>query len=772
MSHNPAEQAEAEERLGELILEYLDARQADREIDRNAFLRAHPEFREQLEAFFAGYDQLNRVAAPLRRLTGDNLDGNSLIHTPGFTPTAGAEPRPAGAPPAALGQLGEFRLLREVGRGGMGVVYEAEQVSLQRRVALKVLPFAAAIDDRRLQRFKNEALAAAHLRHANIVPVYGVGAELGVHYYAMQFIDGQSLAALIGSLRAAGEKEDRTLSLGVLSSFSPAALRSQESGVRGQEAKGLASRTTVRLTPDACPPAPEKGSRGYFDWLAGLGRQAAEALEHAHQMGIVHRDIKPANLLLDPRGTVWITDFGLAQVGGDAGLTMTGELLGTLRYASPEQTRARSGLVDHRTDIYSLGATLYELLTLRPLFEGRDRNELLRQIADEDPRPPRAIRPSIPEELETVVLKALAKEPAERYATAQEMGADLQRFLENRPILARRPTAAERLRKWARRHPSVIVAGGAMLLLLSAASVVSTVLIHSEQRKAEEAYQGELQRANEAEAQFRLARRSVDELFRVSEEDLAYNPGAEALRRRLLTSVLSYYQEFIERRGGGPDAQDGLLETSKRVEKILADLAALRAAGQLNLLSQTPVLDDLRLDDGQRTKVRELSARAARQWRESLRDVGRVSAAERTHRSLEQAHAKEAELKAMLTPEQLRRLYQIGLQADVASAFREPEVAAALELTEAQRDRIRTIEEEGFWEMMRSFRSDRLPADADKTSPAKPKPTHNERILDLLTDQQARKWRQLTGAPFKGPIRFPFPFDQGGAKPESKGPAR
>jgi serine/threonine protein kinase len=770
MNRNMPEDAEAEERLGEVILEYVDALQAGRELDRDGFLRAHPEFRRELEAFFAGHDQVERLAAPLRGVTGDSPDDKALMRGPGSGRgrPAGVEPRAVGAATPALGQLGEFRLLREVGRGGMGVVYEAEQISLQRRVALKVLPFAAAIDARRLQRFKNEALAAAHLRHENIVPVHAVGADLGVHYYAMQFIEGQSLAALIGELRrltgGAELPQDPPPRPGPVAETAGTCTAS---GTPEAWAGGESNLAAASISRDL-----SSGSRRYFDWLARLGRQAAEALEHAHQMGIVHRDIKPANLLLDPRGQLWVTDFGLAQVNGDAGLTMTGELLGTLRYASPEQTRARSGLVDHRTDIYSLGATLYELLTLRPLFEGRDRNELLRQIADEEPRPPRSIRPSVPEELETVVLKALAKEPSERYATAQEMAADLQRFLENRPILARRPTAAERLRKWARRHPSVVVACAVVLLLLCAGSLVSTVLIHGEQRKAEEAYQRERQRADEAEAQFRLARRSVDELFRVSEEELAYNPGAEALRRRLLTSVLSYYQEFTERRRGDPGAQEGLRETSKRVEKILADLAALRAAGQLNLLSQPPVLDELRLDEEQRAKVGELSARVAKQWKESLRDVGRVSAAERGRRSLEQARANEADLKAVLTPEQLRRLHQVGLQADVAGAFREPEVAAVLGLTDEQRDRIRTIEEEEFLDLLRSFRPDLLPANADKGPAPKPRPPKNERILERLTEEQARKWREVTGAPFRGPLRLPSPFDLISPAPESKGPAR
>ena len=263
----------------------------------------------------------------------------------------------------------------------MGVVYEAEQISLRRRVALKVLPFAAAIDPRRLQRFKTEALTAAHVQHERIVPVHAVGCERGVHYYAMQFIDGQSLAALIGELRRLRDEQGSrpipgrggARTIGRPSPISPLSL--PESGSAGEVT--LAATTISR----------ERSSdrRRYFDRVAGLGRQAALALEHAHQAGIVHRDVKPGNLLLDLRAQLWVTDFGLAQVIGDPGLTITGELLGTLRYASPEQVLARRGIVDHRSDVYSLGATLYELLTLRPPFEGRDRNALIQQIADDDP---------------------------------------------------------------------------------------------------------------------------------------------------------------------------------------------------------------------------------------------------------------------------------------------------------------------------------------------------------------------------------------------------
>ena len=765
MSRDPVKDAETEERLGELIFQYVEALRAGRELDRDDFLRAHPEFRHDLEAFFDSYDQVDRVAAPLRAAAGVNPDESVSFRGPRRRQPLGVDSCTLSVATPALGQLGEFRLLREVGRGGMGVVYEAEQLSLQRRVALKVLPFAAAIDAQRLQRFKNEALAAAHLCHENIVPVYAVGADLGVHYYAMQFIEGQSLATLIGELRRLAGGTELPHDVALRPALSTETVDTGIiAGAPETQAGGVAASTAASISRDLA-----SGSRRYFDWLAGLGCQAATALEHAHQLGVIHRDIKPANLLLDPRGQLWITDFGLALVSGDAGLTMTGELLGTVRYASPEQTRARPGLVDHRTDIYSLGATLYELLTLRPLFEGRDRNELLRQIADGEPRSPRSLRPAVPEELETVILKALAKEPAERYATAQEMAADLQRFLENRPILARRPTAAERLRKWARRHPSAVVACSAVFLLVFAGSLVSTVVIHGEQRKAEEAYQRERQRANEAEAEFRLARRSVDELFRVSEEELAYNPGAESLRRRLLTLVLSYYQEFIERRRGDPAAQEELREASKRVEKILADLAAVRAAGQITLLSQAAVLGDLELDERQRAKVGELSARAALQSKNSLRDLGKMSVAELERRSLDQARANDVELHALLTADQLRRLHQIGLQVDVFAAFQEPELAV-LGLTDEQRDRVRTIGLEEFLVVARAFRPELLPANADKEPAPKLKLSLNERLLGLLTDEQARKWREVTGAPFKGPVRPPSPFDRLSPATGSKDP--
>jgi tetratricopeptide (TPR) repeat protein len=231
------------------------------------------------------------------------------------------------------------------------------------------------------------------------------------------------------------------------------------------------------------------GGRGrdYYRKVAELGQQAAAALDYAHQAGIVHRDVKPGNLLLDVSGRLWVTDFGLAHVQSEASLTASGDLVGTLRYMSPEQALAKRVPIDHRTDVYSLGATLYELLTLRPAFEGSDRQEVLRQIAFEEPRPPRRLDKAIPAELQTIVLKALEKNPADRYATAQELADDLQRWRKDEPIRARRPSLVLRVRKWCRRHKPVVAALAAGLLSVM---VVAIVVAFGYQRRLAETERG------------------------------------------------------------------------------------------------------------------------------------------------------------------------------------------------------------------------------------------------------------------------------------------
>jgi serine/threonine protein kinase/Flp pilus assembly protein TadD len=411
--------------------------------DPGQLLARHPDLAEPLKVYLASLEFLHRAALNLR--SGDGT-------------------REAVAPPAPgeLERLGDYEIVREVGRGGMGVVYEAVQVSLGRRVALKVLPFAATLDGRQRQRFDNEARAAALLQHQGIVPVYATGCERGVQYYAMQFIDGQTLAAVIRDLRQQSGRD--------------------QAEPRGDRASGGAAPTAAVLSTEFSTQGPD-----FFRTVANLGVQAARALEHAHQQGVIHRDVKPANLLLEtapllpPLGRairgerlrLWVTDFGLAHCQNQTGLTVTGDLVGTLRYMSPEQALARPGLVDHRTDVYSLGATLYELLTLEPAFDGHDRQELLQQIARDEPCPPRRRNPAVPAELEVILGKAMDKDPAERYATAAEVADDLERYLKDVPIRARRPTLVQRARKWARRHQPAVWSAAVSLLVTVAVSAAA-----------------------------------------------------------------------------------------------------------------------------------------------------------------------------------------------------------------------------------------------------------------------------------------------------------
>ncbi len=228
---------------------------------------------------------------------------------------------------------------------------------------------------------------------------------------------------------------------------------------------------------------PPVKSREFYRSVARLGIQAAEALDHAHQNGILHRDIKPANLLVDDPGKLWVTDFGLARIEADVGMTMTGDVLGTLRYMSPEQALADRVVVDHRSDIYSLGATLYELLTLEPAFAGTDRAKLLRQIAQTNRSDRGTIDKHIPVDLETIVLKAMAKQRQERYQNAEQFADDLRAFLEIRPIKARAPRLLHRAAKWSRRHHRlVVILGVALTLLLMIVSISMVFLQRAEYR--------------------------------------------------------------------------------------------------------------------------------------------------------------------------------------------------------------------------------------------------------------------------------------------------
>jgi eukaryotic-like serine/threonine-protein kinase len=534
-------------RIIQALEEYSAELKAGRKPDRRDFQAHYPDIADALGECLEGLEFVQEVAPQLSRPAA---------------PLASAEEVRAGAP------LGDYRIIREIARGGMGVVYEAQQLSLARRVALKVLPFAAALDARQLQRFKNEAQAAAQLHHTNIVPVYGVGCERGVHYYAMQFIEGQSLAQVIADLRLhtanAPHKTNGSVATGPYTSAPDSESCQPQSAVRNPTAAAL---TTEH---DSKSPA-------FFRTVATLGVQAARGLEHAHQIGIIHRDIKPANLLVDARGNLWITDFGLAYSHNLAGLTMSGDLIGTLRYMSPEQALANRGTIDHRTDIYSLGVTLYEMLTLEPAFGGRDRQELLRQIAFEEPQAPRRRKEAIPAELETIVLKSLAKNPEERYATAQELADDLERFLRDEPIRANRPTLAQRTRKWMRRHKALVwsVAVAALMVLVVTAGMLSLMTARLSDKNAELATANSLEREQRriANANAARARQAVDDFFtKVSDSPALKAHGLEKLRRDLLQQARAFYEQFAREQSSDPAIQAERARAYYRLGKISAEM--------------------------------------------------------------------------------------------------------------------------------------------------------------------------------------------------------
>jgi WD40 repeat protein/serine/threonine protein kinase len=474
-------------------------------VDQAAYLRRHPEYAERLRSLWPA------LVATVGLRQSESPVGFSID-----PPSTEAD----GSGEGGNRRLGDFRLIREIARGGMGIVYEAVQISLRRRVALKILTAAGSIDDRQLQRFQIEARAAAALHHAHIVPVFAVGTHRRVPFYAMQFIEGISLATLIAEMRQLEglEQTGPAAACALTQSFLAGHCALALSGGSTVEIVGPRPRITLSDAAGATPVVSQSRARsnGFARDVAALGVQAASALEHAHDHGILHRDVKPSNLLVDEAGHLWVTDFGLARVQGESNLTQTGDMLGTLRYMSPESAagRGKRVFVDGRTDIYSLGVTLYALLTLRPAFPGDDRVEVFRQIAQDEPTPLRKLDSSIPRDLETIIDKAIAKDPARRYAMAGAMAEDLRRFLEHRPILAQRPTVADRAAKFARRHrPFVVSAAGFVLLAvlgLVASLSWSNRWLRSHNQGLSEALKRADENAREAERQGAIAQAQLD----------------------------------------------------------------------------------------------------------------------------------------------------------------------------------------------------------------------------------------------------------------------
>jgi eukaryotic-like serine/threonine-protein kinase len=328
----------------------------------------------------------------------------------------GSRPEPADRP-AACPELPGYEVLGILGRGGMGVVYRAWQTELRRQVAVKMLHAGALAHPEMLSRFRREAEAVARLHHAGIVQIHGVGEHAGAPFLVLELVEGRSLAQALAS------------------------------------------------TPQ--PAA----------WSARTMEKLARAIHSAHLSGVVHRDLSPANILMDADGTPKITDFGLAKllIGGGSMRTQTGELLGTPSYMAPEQAGSLDGKIGPATDVYALGAILYEMLTGRPPFKAEQPMETMRQVLTEEPVSPSRLRPKLPRDLETICLKCLHKEPARRYATAEALADELRRFLEGRPIQTRRSTSAERAWRWCKRNPTVAALTGLAAALMVLIAIVSSV---------------------------------------------------------------------------------------------------------------------------------------------------------------------------------------------------------------------------------------------------------------------------------------------------------
>jgi serine/threonine protein kinase/Tfp pilus assembly protein PilF len=429
-------------------------------------LRAHL---DSCDACRAAYDRYCGEAAACRGSTSPPADPDG----PALTATASPS-SPGGKVARHLPSIEGYRITGVLGQGGMGIVYQAVQTKLNRTVALKVLPaIMSTANPSAVSRFRREATAAARLHHTHIIPIYDFGESLDGYYYAMELISGQPLDVLVRRLAEQDASSASPVRLAeIMSSLDVPTL---------PEAVGQAGSDSGRVDAGSSSTFSGRG-RLYYQHVARWIADAADALHYAHGQGIIHRDIKPSNLILSVDGRIMVADFGLAKTAEDKSVTMTGSFLGTLRYVSPEQAMAKRVRVDHRTDIYSLGATLYELLCFQPAYPGTDDKEILGAIIARDPTPPRKVHHPVPPELDTICLKCMEKSPDARYDSARSLAEDLRRYTHDLPIAAKRPGVFRRTAKFVKRRRASVIAVTAVVLLAAAATFL--VLARSSLRGA------------------------------------------------------------------------------------------------------------------------------------------------------------------------------------------------------------------------------------------------------------------------------------------------
>ena len=454
--------------------------------------------REPFDRFLTRHEDLRDLLEPMH----DDADGS--------------------ADAAPTRRLGGYELGRELGRGGMGVVFEARDPALGRRVALKVLTDHVTRDPATVARFRREAALAARLDHRAIVGVLGFGEEAGTHFLAMELVDGASLDRVLARVRDARCR-------GLEANFA--------------QALAAAAEDVAIAAPSVRAPT---DPRPWFVTIATLFAELADALAHAHAHGIVHRDVKPGNVLVRGDGRVALADFGLAKEADRPSMTRTGTFAGTPQYMAPEQIAGRPGAIDARTDVFSLGATLYEALTLRLPFEGESAQAVLQAVLDRDPIDPQRVDPRVPTDLAAIVSQCLDKDPARRYPSAAALRDDLRAFLEYRPVAARRTGAIQRLGRFVRRRPLVAGLGALATTAILVGTTVAWVLWLS------------------AAEQARLVQRKVDEFRLLS--NVVRLDEARASERTL-------YPPWPERAAA---MERWLAEDWARVERALPEVVAMR----------------------------------------------------------------------------------------------------------------------------------------------------------------------------------------------------